>query len=807
MKVTIFKDIKNTSAGFIKDVFYVFGRIQSGKSKDTIIKIRELEISKNESESVHKASKHEIQSVLKASLPSICFSGSFKHRSKQGLVKHSGLICLDFDKFPDQATLRAWRDTFEGDEYTFALFLSPSGNGLKLIVKIPPSESDHKAHFEALANYYKCPYFDTKTFDVSRVCYESYDPDIYINPASTLFTDKVEKEYEELGTTTPKVALKSSNRIIQNLLTWWGKKYGMTKGSRNSNLYILGAAFNDFGVSEDDALHQLREFTDIDFNESEINNIVKNAYRKKQQHGTRFFEDYQLIGRIEKQIRAGVPYKDIKKNANLHEEELERAVQQIKDTIAIDDFWVYDEDNKIKISHYDFKYWLQQKNIFKFFPKGNDSFIFIKIEENKVEIIKPSKIKDIVIKDILKRPDIGKQPFDLVANGTRYFKDDYLSFLETIDVEFKKDTADTCYLYYKDSAVKITKNEIEEINYIDLSGYIWKNQCIDRVYKKVGHKDSMFRKFIWLISGQDENRYNSLRSVIGYLLHSYKTSANNKCIILNDEVISENPNGGSGKGLFCESIEKMKKSCSLDGKQFDFAKSFPYQTVSVDTQVLIFDDVKKNFNIEFLFSLITEGITIERKNKDAIKLSVQESPKIMITTNYTIGGVGGSFERRKFEVEFSAYFGAHHTPLQEFGKLLFDEWDELEWQMFDCFMIDCVQFYLINGLVKSDFLNLETRKYIKETRFEFFEWATEEVLPFNERISKKDKYNEFISEYPDFKKWLTQKKFAGWLEEYAKFKRYKFQSGKSGDLRYVIYQKPDQDIKVELNTHDEHVPF
>src|SRR5699024_3240164 len=124
---------------------------------------------------------------------------------------------------------------------------------------------------------------------------------------------------------------------------------------------------------------------------------------------------------------------------------------------------------------------------------------------------------------------------------------------------------------------------------------------------------------------------------------------NNKAIILNDEKISDNPNGGSGKGIFTSAIGKMKNLDVLDGKTFDPQSSFPYQSVSTDSQVISFDDVKKNFKFEQLFSLITEGISLEYKGKDAIKLSVEESPKIMISTNYTIDSRGGSFERRMFE--------------------------------------------------------------------------------------------------------------------------------------------------------------
>jgi len=88
--------------------------------------------------------------------------------------------------------------------------------------------------------------------------------------------------------------------------------------------------------------------------------------------------------------------------------------------------------------------------------------------------------------------------------------------------------------------------------------------------------------------------------------------------------------------------------------------------MSVDTQVLSFDDVKKHFDFERLFSVITEGITIEKKNKDAIKIPFDKSPKIIITTNYAIKGKGNSFERRKWELEFKQFYTQEFTPQVEF---------------------------------------------------------------------------------------------------------------------------------------------
>jgi hypothetical protein len=116
--------------------------------------------------------------------------------------------------------------------------------------------------------------------------------------------------------------------------------------------------------------------------------------------------------------------------------------------------------------------------------------------------------------------------------------------------------------------------------------------------------------------------------------------------------------------------------------------------------------------------------------------------------------------------------------LMKFGKLLFDEWDDTEWSRFDNYMIQCAQYYLRNGLVKADFDNIETRKFIKNTSFEFYEWTkAHETLPYNQRVSKREKYNELLEEYPDLKKWLSQKRFKQWLEEYCRFYNFEYREG------------------------------
>ncbi len=500
-----------------------------------------------------------------------------------------------------------------------------------------------------------------------------------------------------------------------------------------------------------------------------------------------FFEDTETLKNVSLQIKAGTPLKEIKQSLpNIDD----TVLIEIKENVTSNDFWIFTKKG-VKIENYLYKLWLESNGFYKYYPEGSESFIFVKVTNNLIDNTNEVKIKDYVLNELLKLKE--HKVYEFMSGNQKYFKDDYLNILSESNIFFKEDTIDTGYIYFRNAAVKVTKDNIELIDYLELDGFVWKKHIIDFDFELTNDIDCDFAKFINLISNNNYDKVNSITSTIGYLMHSFKTSANNKAVILNDETISENPNGGSGKGIFWNALSKVKRVADINGKSFSFEKSFPYQTVSADTQILVFDDVQKNFKFENLFSVITEGITLEKKNKDAIKIPVSKSPKILITTNYTIGGVGGSFERRKWEVEFSSYFSSKHTPLNEFGRMFFDEWDKSEWLKFYNYMVKCIQMYLTNGLVNFEYVNLEIRKYIKETSFEFYEWANNETLKENERLNKTMVFNLFLEEYPDFKRFnLSQKRFWMWVEKYCTFNNITLIKGQdSMGQRYVELKTED----------------
>jgi len=796
MEITIFKDIKNTDQPFYREVEVTLERIEKGNSAETVKNIR-AEKDKDK------------RNELKKLLPAICFSGKFNKRNDKSLLEHSGLICLDFDGYKTNKELLQEKEKLTKNKYIYSVFVSPSGKGLKALVKIPPIVENHKRYFKSLQKFLDSPYFDSTSQNVSRVCYESYDPLIYVNKNSSVWEKIEETEFVEVNKNLdkPTIPITDENKIVDILIKWWEKKYGLKNGERNNNVYILAAAFNDFGVPQNLAEYVMGNFDSKDFNLNEIKRTIQSAYANTQNFGTKYYEDEDRVNLVKQQLRRGVPKKEIRcqlEDENIDVVDIENVIVRLEEEQAVYQFWTKSDKGVVKITHILFKNFLEDNGFYKFNPVGSKNYVFVRVTNNLIDHTSEKEIKDFVLSYLLTIDDLSV--YNYFAEMTRYFREEFLTLLSSINVFFIENTKETAYLYYMNCAVKVTPKDITLIDYIDLGGYVWRDHVIDRNFTmcKVGKCD--YKTFISNICGEDQSRIDSMESTIGYLLHGWKNLSYCPAVILNDEVISDNPEGGTGKGLFMNGLSHMKKLVTIDGKSFTFERSFAYQLVSADTQILCFDDVKKSFDFERLFSVITEGLTLEKKNKDAIKIPFAKSPKVALTTNYAIKGKGSSFERRKWELELAQHYTKEFTPLVEFGKLMFGEWDDNEWCQFDNYMIQNLQVYLNKGLLKSQFVNLKIRKLSAETCHEFIEWCglingsqPNEMLKPNTRIFKQDLYDDFINEHPDFapksKFTISRIKFWGWIRSYSVFKFGKeFEEGRNINGRYIEFKTDDDEI-------------
>ena len=797
MTVTIFQNIRDTDTPFYRDVHVILERIKNGATKEIVKSIR---LEKNKSE----------RNEIKKSLPAICFSGTFNKRADNALTQHSGLICLDFDGYAKQRDLLQDKENLSKNKYVYSVFISPSGNGLKVLVKIPADPENHVNYFNSLEKYFNSSYFDKTSKNLSRVCYESYDPLIHINENSSVWDTIEEREYTEVirMRDKPTIPITDENKIVEILVKWWSKKYPMAEGQRNQNCYILAMAFNDFGVNKSLASYVLNQYASDDFTLREIATTIDSAYRNTANFGTKYYEDEERINSIKAKLRRGVSKKEIRmqlQDSHFDTDVIDAVLNKVEEENAKQTFWVKNDKGIIKIVHILFKQFLEDNGFYKYCPEGGKNYVFVKVTNNLIDHTSEKEIKDFVLAHLLDIDDVSV--YNYFADNTRFFKEEFLSMLSTIDIYFIEDTKDSAYLYYRNCAVKISYDSITPIDYLDLGGYVWKDHVIDRNFNLCSVTDRCdFRKFISNINGSDDNRVKSMESTIGFLMHGYKNLSFCPAVILNDEVISDNPEGGTGKGLFMNALSKMKKLVVIDGKSFTFERSFAYQLVSADTQILCFDDVKKHFDFERLFSVVTEGLTLEKKNKDAIKIPFSKSPKIAITTNYAIKGAGNSFARRKWELELHQYYSKTFTPLDEFGKLMFGDWNDDDWCEFDNYMIGCLKSYLKTGLVKSKFVNLKVRQLSAETCHEFIEWCglikgqeSSVNIETGVRLYKNDLYYNFIEEYPDYgpkaRMTISRTKFYKWLASYAMFKEGTMpEEGRDQQGRWMVIRKKDEEI-------------
>jgi hypothetical protein len=151
----------------------VLGFISSGKYKAQIAIIRSLA----------KAA----QRIEKGKLPAIAFNGIFSGSVTNPHFKQSsGLILLDIDGL-DAATIEDYKARIKAMPFVVFCFVSPSGNGLKVAVRIAPGvvrndEEFKRVFYQGEAMFLrKGIIIDKACKDVRRLCYVSDDSEIYIN--------------------------------------------------------------------------------------------------------------------------------------------------------------------------------------------------------------------------------------------------------------------------------------------------------------------------------------------------------------------------------------------------------------------------------------------------------------------------------------------------------------------------------------------------------------------------------------------------------------------------------------------------
>lgn len=262
MKATIFKSQYETDSPNHVEVSHLLDRIRDGKQKDKIDVIRGGDKSK------------------KSELPLVLFSGEFSGRKDQDIIRHSGLVVLDFDHIDTEKS----KPLIGSDPYVYACWVSPSGDGLKALVRVAHSDR-HRDHFRALSEYFDNQYGvepDPTGINESRGCYESYDPDLIVNEDAGVFGKFVT---EKAQTQTAEIQSVGTDYMKLNLAAMLIRK--ADDGEKHSALLrasvLMGGYIAAGRVEEDEAVRVLmREILKRDI-DSEA--VAKNTIRDGIEHG------------------------------------------------------------------------------------------------------------------------------------------------------------------------------------------------------------------------------------------------------------------------------------------------------------------------------------------------------------------------------------------------------------------------------------------------------------------------------------------------------------------------------------------
>jgi hypothetical protein len=471
--------------------------------------------------------------------------------------------------------------------------------------------------------------------------------------------------------------------------------------------------------------------------------------------------------------------------------------------------------------------------------------VYIKIEKSIVSIVTPADINEYVVSFVryaLQKLNVT----EMIFKGSRmYLNSDLFNKLEYIPLNFHRSGKGVQYNYFKDTMWKITAQGIEEKSISELNGHVWKDDIKKRAAIKLpdlvrvklnekgkyeivfpngaehANKCDFFRfllntsNFYWrdthegLYSKKDPEtprqaidefkrdditlHFISKCVALGYLCHTHFDPSVTKAVIGMDGKLSEvgSSNGRSGKTIFGTAITKLITTFEIPGKSKDLMEDkHVFEGVTDATRCVFIDDVRTNFDFEFLFPMITGMWKINPKGKASFPLQKQNSPKIYLPTNHAINGEGGSFRARQFLIAFSDYYNEDYTPIDDFGRYFFDEWDTEQWNLFYNLIGNCLQIYFEHGLVAAPMDRLELRKLRQQIGEAFLDWAELYYDPeresdsiggngcnINKDIERSICYKSFIDMFPMQGKYTDSRKFKQLLQKWCIYKGYEFNPG------------------------------
>jgi hypothetical protein len=218
---------------------------------------------KQQVEVIRQAATKEERTVLKQRLPAITPSGTFTERKLSGLVKHSGLLCIDIDN-QDNQHIENFKELKRHlcNIQNFA-FVGLSVSGLGYYCLVPISEPDqHKAHFKALQTDLLRfgVIIDQSGSDITRLRIYSYDQEPYFNHQAKVYTKIYKEESLESAKSANSARVPNENNFITLFQQIIKTQTDITGGYQT--WFEIGCSLaNEFGEAGRSYFHDISRFS------------------------------------------------------------------------------------------------------------------------------------------------------------------------------------------------------------------------------------------------------------------------------------------------------------------------------------------------------------------------------------------------------------------------------------------------------------------------------------------------------------------------------------------------------------------
>lgn len=388
---------------------------------------------------------------------------------------------------------------------------------------------------------------------------------------------------------------------------------------------------------------------------------------------------------------------------------------------------------------------------FKNFTRNSEVLVFnnkaLRISKDKIECIKHEELPNYVL---------GKLVMNRISIS--HYIDKSVNLINNQPIEINYSNMYVRLMAAKKAAKNRDEQAIADKEFADM-------RDIDMYDIKINDDSFFFIKFLKNISRlhwrkelernqaltEDEKKEELLMIAnimfsLGFLCSEYKDPGKPWMVFLQDMLISEvgKSAGRSGKSLISAAIKFVRARFYREGRNKKLLEGeFFYDGFTKFHNVIEIDDLNEHADLNIFYSQITGNRVVNSKHNAPETLEYDHSGKMLISSNFELQNTDSSTLARLLNCGVSDYYHQKtkyndyretRSPLLEFNKRLYDDFNDEEWNQFYNFIAYCIQLQQRFFKIQPPMGNLEKRQLRREMTKglgkdeEFFTWASNYIV-------------------------------------------------------------------------------